>query len=155
QRRRRPRGAVPACGVFWRRRRAFLAKTVLQAEGATGSILRVMKSSLISRTHPTYAHRACEMMETAAPRRDDRLRRAVREAAAASAESAMILLYHHVAPRHVWAGGGPPDEGWDLRHSPEGLECHLRRFFRRGYRFVPLSEMVEVIRRAGRAPDRD
>ena len=38
-------------------------KTVLLAKGATGSILRVMKSLLISRTYPTYAHRACEMME--------------------------------------------------------------------------------------------
>jgi peptidoglycan/xylan/chitin deacetylase (PgdA/CDA1 family) len=66
----------------------------------------------------------------------------------------MILLYHHVVPRYVWAGGGPPDEGWDLCHSPEGLECHLLQFLRRGYRFVSLSEMVEVIRRAGRAPDR-
>ena len=127
-------------------------KTVLLAKGATGSILRVMKSLLISPTYLTYAHRACEMMEQL--RLAEMTDSDGRSAAAASAEPSMILLYHHVAPLHVWVGKGPPDEGWALCHSPEGLECHLRLFFRRGYRFVPLSEMVEVIRRTGRAPDR-
>ncbi len=61
----------------------------------------------------------------------------------------MILMYHHVAPPEAVPLYQAPNEGWGFRHSPEGFERQLVEVRRRGYRYVPLVEMVEGIRKEG------
>ncbi len=64
----------------------------------------------------------------------------------------MILMYHHVAPATSGSTHHGPAEGWEFRHSPAGFERQLEELRRRGFRFVPLPEMIGDIRRNGREP---
>src|SRR5262245_45811599 len=66
----------------------------------------------------------------------------------------MILVYHHVSPAPPADRVRVPEEGWQWRHSPEGLRRQLLELRRRDFRIVPLSEIVEGIQRTGREPAR-
>lgn len=61
----------------------------------------------------------------------------------------MILLYHHIAPAEAVPALQEPGEGWEWRHSPAGFERQLIELKRRGYRFQPLSEIVDGIHKRG------
>lgn len=66
----------------------------------------------------------------------------------------MILIYHHVAPPEAVPKDWAPIEGWDYLLSPGQLEGQLRKLLERGYRFVPLPELVNEIKRRGAEPPR-
>ena len=61
----------------------------------------------------------------------------------------MILMYHHVSPPEAMPPHRDPYEGWEFRHSPKGFERQLIEVRRRGYRFVPLFDIVEAIHKDG------
>ena len=61
----------------------------------------------------------------------------------------MILMYHHVAPPEAVPSRQAPDEGWEIRHSPEGFKRQLLEVRRLGYHFVSLANIVEGIHKDG------
>ena len=66
----------------------------------------------------------------------------------------MILMYHHVAPLEAVPGDAAPIEGWSLRFSPKEFEEQLCQFIERGFKFIPLPDLVKEIKRSGREPAR-
>lgn len=62
----------------------------------------------------------------------------------------MILVYHHIAPRAEVPKEYDLLEGWEWTHSPEGFERQLLELDRRGYRFIPLADLVDDIRKRGK-----
>jgi peptidoglycan/xylan/chitin deacetylase (PgdA/CDA1 family) len=61
----------------------------------------------------------------------------------------MILMYHHVAPVQAVPRVQAPNEGWEVRISPQGFERQLIALQGKGYCFVSLGEMVDDIRTKG------
>ena len=61
----------------------------------------------------------------------------------------MIQMYHHIAPLQAVPLVNEPNEGWEVRISPQGFERHLVALQRKGYRFASLAETVDDIRKRG------
>ncbi len=61
----------------------------------------------------------------------------------------MILMYHHVAPAEAVPAAPAGNEGWEFTVSPQGFERHLVKLRRRGYRFITLDDLVNVIQKRG------
>ena len=66
----------------------------------------------------------------------------------------MILTYHHVLPNALPPLNQPKVGEWFFIHSPEGLDQHLSTLKKKGYKIIPLSEMIDHITRVGRQPQK-
>jgi peptidoglycan/xylan/chitin deacetylase (PgdA/CDA1 family) len=66
-------------------------------------------------------------------------------------------MYHHVAPPEAIppAEKQLPIEGWQFTHSPEAFRGELEKLSARGFRFVPMEDLVKRLRGGHREDPRE